>query len=192
MLKRRAQCRPSPHPPDRPPEACPSPRTRWLDPGGRGGRLRCRDPRHGGRHACRPRAGCGAARPATCACRADQWQCADRSWPDCVRPRAARALVGCGRRRPCGEQPAHAHPGPDTAGERHKIWTAVLVLQFAARLGDLEDTVALAAGLLPFGDRITLRQPLTHTSGLLDNNDAVSDPAACWLGSRSPSSTPSS
>jgi D-alanyl-D-alanine carboxypeptidase len=60
-----------------------------------------------------------------------------------------------------------------------KIWTAVLVLQLAeqGRLG-LDDTVARwLPGLLPFGDRITLRQLLTHTSGIFDNNDAVKDPA---------------
>lgn len=58
-----------------------------------------------------------------------------------------------------------------------KIWTAVLVLQLAeqGRLG-LEDTVERwLPGLLPFGDRITLRQLLTHTSGIFDNNDAVKD-----------------
>jgi D-alanyl-D-alanine carboxypeptidase len=60
-----------------------------------------------------------------------------------------------------------------------KIWTAVLVLQLAeqGRLG-LDDTVERwLPGLLPFGDRITLRQLLTHTSGIFDNNDAVKDPA---------------
>jgi D-alanyl-D-alanine carboxypeptidase len=56
-----------------------------------------------------------------------------------------------------------------------KIWTAVLVLQLAehGRLS-LDDTVARwLPRLLPFGDRITLRQLLTHTSGIFDNNDAV-------------------
>jgi D-alanyl-D-alanine carboxypeptidase len=60
-----------------------------------------------------------------------------------------------------------------------KIWTAVLVLQLAeqGRLG-LNDTVERwLPGLLPFGDRITLRQLLTHTSGIFDNNDAIKDPA---------------
>jgi D-alanyl-D-alanine carboxypeptidase len=60
-----------------------------------------------------------------------------------------------------------------------KIWTAVLVLQLAeqGRLS-LDDTVERwLPGLLPFGDRITLRQLLTHTSGIFDNNDAVKDPA---------------
>ena len=60
-----------------------------------------------------------------------------------------------------------------------KIWTAVLVLQLAeqGRLG-LNDTVERwLPGLLPFGDRITLRQLLTHTSGIFDNNDAIKDTA---------------
>jgi D-alanyl-D-alanine carboxypeptidase len=60
-----------------------------------------------------------------------------------------------------------------------KIWTAVLVLQLAeqGRLG-LDDTVQRwLPGLLPFGHRITLRQLLTHTSGIFDNNDAVNHPA---------------
>jgi D-alanyl-D-alanine carboxypeptidase len=60
-----------------------------------------------------------------------------------------------------------------------KIWTAVLVLQLAEQgQVSLDETVAhWLPGLLPFGDRITLRQLLTHTSGLFDNNDAISDPA---------------
>jgi D-alanyl-D-alanine carboxypeptidase len=60
-----------------------------------------------------------------------------------------------------------------------KIWTAVLVLQLAeqGRLA-LDDTVERwLPGLLPFGGRITLRQLLTHTSGIFDNNDAVNHPA---------------
>jgi D-alanyl-D-alanine carboxypeptidase len=60
-----------------------------------------------------------------------------------------------------------------------KIWTAVLVLQLAehGRLG-LDDRVERwLPGLLPFGDRITLGQLLTHTSGIFDNNDAVNHPA---------------
>ena len=71
-----------------------------------------------------------------------------------------------------------------------KIWTAVLVLQLAeqGRLG-LDDTVERwLPGLLPFGDRITLRQLLTHTSGIFDNNDVV----RTWPGSRTRGSTPSS
>jgi D-alanyl-D-alanine carboxypeptidase len=78
---------------------------------------------------------------------------------------------------------ASAQPMPVDARMRlesvSKIWTAVLVLQLAeqGRLG-LNDTVdRWLPGLLPFGDRITLRQLLTHTSGIFDNNDVVKDPA---------------
>jgi D-alanyl-D-alanine carboxypeptidase len=70
-----------------------------------------------------------------------------------------------------------------------KIWTAVLVLQLAeqGRLG-LDDTVArwLPGLLPPFGDRITLRQLLAHTSGIFDNNDAVKDPARVLARVRDP------
>jgi D-alanyl-D-alanine carboxypeptidase len=78
---------------------------------------------------------------------------------------------------------ATARPMPVDARMRlesvSKIWTAVVVLQLAeqGRLG-LNDTVERwLPGLLPFGDRITLRQLLTHTSGIFDNNDAIKDPA---------------
>jgi D-alanyl-D-alanine carboxypeptidase len=78
---------------------------------------------------------------------------------------------------------ATAQPMPVDARMRlesvSKIWTAVLVLQLAehGRLG-LNDTVERwLPGLLPFGDRITLRQLLTHTSGIFDNNDVVNEPA---------------
>jgi CubicO group peptidase (beta-lactamase class C family) len=67
-----------------------------------------------------------------------------------------------------------------------KIWTAVLVLQLVeqGRLG-LKDTVERwLPGLLPFGDRITLRQLLTHTSGIFDNNQAVNHPDRMLDGSR--------
>jgi D-alanyl-D-alanine carboxypeptidase len=59
-----------------------------------------------------------------------------------------------------------------------KTWTAVLVLQLAEQGQlSLDDTVARwLPGLLPFGNRITLRQLLTHTSGIFDNNDAVNHP----------------
>jgi D-alanyl-D-alanine carboxypeptidase len=59
-----------------------------------------------------------------------------------------------------------------------KAWTAVVVLQLVDRgLLSLEDTVeSRAPGLLSHGDRITVRQLLNHTSGLIDNNDIVRDP----------------
>ena len=54
-----------------------------------------------------------------------------------------------------------------------KLWTATLILRLAQqhRLS-LDDTVERwLPGLLPAGHRITLRQLLNHTSGLIDNND---------------------
>ena len=56
-----------------------------------------------------------------------------------------------------------------------KIYTATLILQLAeeGRLR-VHDTVARwLPGLLPYGDRITIRQLLTMQSGLIDNNDVV-------------------
>ncbi len=54
-----------------------------------------------------------------------------------------------------------------------KIYTATLILQLA-QAGTLRvgDTVARwLPGLLPYGNRITIRQLLTMSSGLIDNND---------------------
>ncbi len=54
-----------------------------------------------------------------------------------------------------------------------KIYTATLILQLA-QAGRLRvsDTVARwLPGLLPYGNRITIRQLLTMSSGLIDNND---------------------
>jgi D-alanyl-D-alanine carboxypeptidase len=56
-----------------------------------------------------------------------------------------------------------------------KIYTATLILQLAQD-GSLhvDDTVARwLPGLLPYGGRITVRQLLTMSSGLIDNNDIV-------------------
>jgi D-alanyl-D-alanine carboxypeptidase len=58
-----------------------------------------------------------------------------------------------------------------------KAWTATLILRLAAdgKLR-LDDTVQRwLPGLLPAGDRITIRQLLNHTSGLIDNNDIQVD-----------------
>lgn len=63
-----------------------------------------------------------------------------------------------------------------------KLWTAAVIVKLAAehRLR-LDDTVERhAPRLLPFGDRITIRQLLNHTSGLLDNNDISHNPEQ-WL-----------
>jgi D-alanyl-D-alanine carboxypeptidase len=54
-----------------------------------------------------------------------------------------------------------------------KLWTATVLLRLVEQgwLG-LDDTVAeLYPGLLPQGHRLTLRQLLNHTSGLVDDND---------------------
>ena len=61
-----------------------------------------------------------------------------------------------------------------------KIYTATLILQLAQE-GKLRvgDTVAKwLPGLLPYGDRITIRELLTMSSGLIDNNDFVNATAA--------------
>jgi len=63
-----------------------------------------------------------------------------------------------------------------------KLWTATVIVKLASE-GKLrlDDTVArILPGLLPFGDRITIRQLLNHTSGLLDNNDISQNPEL-WL-----------
>jgi D-alanyl-D-alanine carboxypeptidase len=58
-----------------------------------------------------------------------------------------------------------------------KLWTAVVLLRLAEqRRLRLDDTVDLHyPGLVPAGDRITLRQLLNHTSGLVDDNDLAAD-----------------
>jgi D-alanyl-D-alanine carboxypeptidase len=58
-----------------------------------------------------------------------------------------------------------------------KAWTAALILRLVAdgKLG-LDDTVQRWLPGLPAGDRITVRQLLNHTSGLIDNNDIRVDP----------------
>jgi CubicO group peptidase (beta-lactamase class C family) len=54
-----------------------------------------------------------------------------------------------------------------------KIYTATLILQLAQegtlRVGDA--VARLLPGLLPYGNRITIRELLTMRSGLIDNND---------------------
>jgi D-alanyl-D-alanine carboxypeptidase len=61
-----------------------------------------------------------------------------------------------------------------------KIYTATLILQLA-QAGKLRvgDTVAKwLPGLLPYGNRITIRELLTMRSGLIDNNDLTNASAA--------------
>jgi D-alanyl-D-alanine carboxypeptidase len=61
-----------------------------------------------------------------------------------------------------------------------KIYAATLVLRLAReRRLRLADTVATwLPGLLPYGSRITIRQLLTMSSGLIDNNDLRNAPAS--------------
>jgi CubicO group peptidase (beta-lactamase class C family) len=63
-----------------------------------------------------------------------------------------------------------------------KLWTATLVLQLVGegKLG-LSDTVShRLPGLLPYGNRIDLRELLDHTSGMVDTNDFTNAPER-WL-----------
>jgi D-alanyl-D-alanine carboxypeptidase len=72
--------------------------------------------------------------------------------------------------------------GPD-AGMRldsnSKFWAMTVILQLAQedklQLGDTVER--WLPGLLPYGNRITIRQLLTDTSGLIDDND-LNNPAA--------------
>ena len=61
-----------------------------------------------------------------------------------------------------------------------KIWTGAVVLRLAqdGRLRPSDTVEQWLPGLLPYGDRITIAQLLTHTSGLIDNNDMAARPAA--------------
>jgi len=64
-----------------------------------------------------------------------------------------------------------------------KLWTATVLAKLAVehRLS-LDDTVARwLPGLFPYGNRITIRELLDHTSGMIDNNDISHDPES-WLG----------
>jgi D-alanyl-D-alanine carboxypeptidase len=67
-----------------------------------------------------------------------------------------------------------------------KIWTATIVLQLAQE-GKLRlaDTVERRLpGVLPYGGRITIRQLLTHRSGIVDTNDIAREPARYIAGVR--------
>lgn len=59
-----------------------------------------------------------------------------------------------------------------------KLWTATLIMQLVARHRlSLDDTVEhWLPGLLPAGRRITVRELLDHTSGLVDDNDIARNP----------------
>ena len=64
-----------------------------------------------------------------------------------------------------------------------KLWTATVVAKLAEEKKlRLDDTVERwLPGLFPYGKRITVRQLLDHTSGMIDNNDLGRRPAY-WLG----------
>jgi D-alanyl-D-alanine carboxypeptidase len=59
-----------------------------------------------------------------------------------------------------------------------KLWTAVVVLRLVQQGKlSLDDTVQQRLpGVLPYGRRITVRQLLNHTSGMVDSNDIVHFP----------------
>jgi D-alanyl-D-alanine carboxypeptidase len=61
-----------------------------------------------------------------------------------------------------------------------KIWTGAVILRLAqdGRLRPSDTVEQWLPGLLPYGGRITIAQLLTHTSGLIDNNDMAARPAA--------------
>jgi D-alanyl-D-alanine carboxypeptidase len=60
-----------------------------------------------------------------------------------------------------------------------KIWTAAIVLRLAqdGKLRPSDTVERWLPRLLPYGARITVAQLLTHTSGIVDNNDMAADPA---------------
>jgi D-alanyl-D-alanine carboxypeptidase len=68
-------------------------------------------------------------------------------------------------------------------GSVSKLWTATVVVRLAQE-GKLrlDDTVARwLPGALPYGNRITIRELLNHTSGMVDDNDINARPGY-WLG----------
>ena len=68
-------------------------------------------------------------------------------------------------------------------GSVSKLWTATVVARLAqeGKLS-LDDTVARwLPGAFPYGNRITIRELLNHTSGMVDDNDINARPAY-WLG----------
>lgn len=67
-------------------------------------------------------------------------------------------------------------------GSVSKLWTAVVVLKLVEQHKlRLDDTVARwLPGLFPYGNRITVRELLNHTSGMIDDNDIEARPNY-WL-----------
>jgi D-alanyl-D-alanine carboxypeptidase len=67
-------------------------------------------------------------------------------------------------------------------GSVSKLWTATVVVKLAEE-GKLrlDDTVEKwLPGTFPYGDRITIRELLNHTSGMIDDNDVTARPGY-WL-----------
>ena len=58
------------------------------------------------------------------------------------------------------------------------MWTSAVILQLVGEgRMRLDDTVQRwLPGLLPYGSRITVRQLLSHTSGMIDSNEIVAHP----------------
>jgi D-alanyl-D-alanine carboxypeptidase len=70
-----------------------------------------------------------------------------------------------------------------------KLWTATVIMELVGE-GKLrlDDTVERRLpGLLPYGARITIRELLDHTSGMVDTNDITHDPALYLRRVRDPS-----
>ena len=63
-------------------------------------------------------------------------------------------------------------------GSVSKMWTSAVILQLVGEgRMRLDDTVQRwLPGLLPYGSRITVRQLLSHTSGMIDSNEIVAHP----------------
>jgi D-alanyl-D-alanine carboxypeptidase len=61
-----------------------------------------------------------------------------------------------------------------------KTWVMAVILQLASEgTLNLDDTVShWLPGLLPYGDRVTIRELMTDTSGLMDDNDLHRTPTA--------------
>lgn len=104
----------------------------------------------------------------------------------------AEAAGPAGTRRAAAGVTRLGRPAPAPVGGRFRIGsvtktfvaTVVLQLQAERRL-ELDDTVQRwLPGVVPGGDRITLRQLLNHTSGLYNYTDALDLSPGAWLPQR--------
>ena len=104
----------------------------------------------------------------------------NRARSDRLRRRLAGHLARLLRARDVSTERAHDADARMRLESVSKIWTAVLIHQLAEDGSlRLSDTVERwLPGLLPYGRRITIAQLLTHTSGLIDNNDVAKNPDA--------------